>query len=154
VRDEIPSLRRRIRPGQSIDMPAVFALLQAARLPTADLTSAQDLKVWLLEASDLLLGVIALERFGTDGLLRSLATASGSRKRGLGRELVARLEKDAQTDGIERLVLLTQTAEPFFRNLGYEVIDRRHVSEALKQSAEFRSLCPASAVCMSKAIHP
>jgi amino-acid N-acetyltransferase len=136
-------------------MPAVLALLQVARLPTADLTSVQALKIWVLEASDSLLGgVIALERFGTDALLRSLAIAPGYRQRGFGRELVARLEKDAQSDGVERLVLLTETAEPFFRNLGYEVIDRRHVSEALKQSAEFRSLCPASAVCMSKAIHP
>jgi amino-acid N-acetyltransferase len=135
-------------------MPAVLALLQAARLPTADLTSVQDLKIWVLDASDSLQGVIALERFGTDALLRSLAIASEFRKRGFGRELVAQLEQDAYTDGVEQLVLLTETAEPFFRSLGYEVIDRRYVSEALKQSAEFRSLCPASAVCMSKAIHP
>ena len=135
-------------------MPAAFALLQAARLPTADLTSIQDLKMWVLEASDSLLGVIALQRFGTDALLRSLAVSSEYRKRGFGRTLVGRLERDAQTDGIQKLVLLTETAEPFFRSLGYEVIDRRYVSEALKQSAEFRSLCPASAVCMSKAIHP
>jgi amino-acid N-acetyltransferase len=47
-------------------------------------------------------------------------------------------------------VLLTETAEKFFRAIGYEVIDRRHVPEEIKQSAEFRSLCPASAVCMSK----
>jgi len=108
--------------------------------------------MWVLEARDSLLGVIALERFGTDALLRSLAVAPEYRKRGLGHELVARLEQDAQADGVEQLVLLTQTAEPFFRNLGYDIIDRRCVSEELKQSAEFRSLCPASAVCMRKAI--
>ena len=154
MRDESPSLHLNIRRGQSSDMPAVLALLQAARLPTADLTSVQDLTIWVLEASDSPLGVIALERFGTDALLRSLAIASEYRKRGFGRQLVARLEQDAKTEGVEQLVLLTETAEAFFRNLGYEVIDRRDVSEALKQSAEFRSLCSASAVCMSKAIHP
>lgn len=37
-------------------------------------------------------------------------------------------------------------------SLGYAVIDRAYVSEELRQSAEFRSLCPASAVCMSKAL--
>ena len=47
-------------------------------------------------------------------------------------------------------MLLTETAEKFFRAIGYEVIDRRHVPEEIKQSAEFRSLCPASAVCMTK----
>jgi N-acetylglutamate synthase-like GNAT family acetyltransferase len=154
VPDERPSLHLSIRRGQSSDMPAVLALLQAARLPTADLTSVQGKKMWVLEASDSLLGVIALERFGTDALLRSLAIASAYRKRGFGRQLVARLEQDARTEGVAQLLLLTETAEPFFRSLGYEVIDRRYVSEAVKQSAEFRSLCPASAVCMSKVIHP
>jgi amino-acid N-acetyltransferase len=142
-----------IRRGQPADMPAVVALLQGAGLPTADLTSAHGLKVWVLEARESLLGVIALECFGTNALLRSLAVAPEYRKRGFGHELVARLEQDAQADGIELLVLLTETAEPFFRSLGYHVIDRRYVSAELKQSAEFRSLCPASAVCMSKAIH-
>jgi amino-acid N-acetyltransferase len=45
-----------------------------------------------------------------------------------------------------------ETAELFFRNLGYDTIDRRVVNEELKQCAEFRSLCPASAVCMSKGL--
>jgi amino-acid N-acetyltransferase len=142
-----------IRHGQSTDLPAVLVLLHGAGLPTADLTSAHGLKMWVLEARDSLLGVIALERFGTDALLRSLAVAPEYRKRGFGHELVARLEQDAQADGVEQFVLLTETAEPFFRSLGYEVIDRRYVSEELKQSSQFRALCPASAVCMSKAIH-
>jgi amino-acid N-acetyltransferase len=142
-----------IRRGLSTDMPALLVLLQGAGLPTADLKSSQRLKMWVLEARDSVLGTIALEPFGTNGLLRSLAVAPEYRKWGFGRELVARLERDAQAIGVERLVLLTETSESFFRSLAYEVIDRRDVSEELKQSAEFRSLCPASAVCMSKAIY-
>ena len=147
-------LQPTIRGGQSTDLPAALALLQGAGLPTADLPSAPVLKMWVLEASDSLVGVIALERFGADALVRSLVVAPAYRKRGFGRELVARLEQDAQADGVEQLVLLTESAEQFFRGLGYDVIDRRDVSEGLKQSAEFRSLCPASAVCMSKVIGP
>jgi amino-acid N-acetyltransferase len=147
----IPSLD--IRRGESADLPSVLALLEAAGLPTADLTSVLGLQMWVLEAKDSVLGVIALERFGSDGLLRSLAIAPEYRKRGFGHKLVARLEHEAQAGGVEQLVLLTETAEPLFRSLGYGVIDRRHVSEELKQSAEFRSLCPTSAVCMSKALH-
>jgi amino-acid N-acetyltransferase len=146
------SLQPSIRRGESIDMPAVLALLQSAGLPISDLTSAQQLQLWVLK-SNALQGVIALEHFGTEALLRSLAVAPEYRQRGLGRELVARLEHDAHADGIKQLVLLTETAGPFFRGLGYQVIDRQSVSEALKQSAEFRSLCPASAVCMSKTLH-
>jgi amino-acid N-acetyltransferase len=147
------SLQPSIRRGHLGDLPQVLALLQDAGLPTSDLRSIQGLQLWVLQTKDALVGVIALERFGSDALLRSLAVVATYRKRGYGHELVARLEQDAQAAGIEQLVLLTETAEPFFRSLGYVLIDRRCVSEELKQSAEFRSLCPVSAVCMSKALH-
>ena len=146
------TLQSSIRRGEPDDLPAVLALLQSAGLPTADLTSAQRLHLWVLK-TDSLQGVIALERFGSEALLRSLAVAPEYRRHGLGHELVARLELDARADGIEQLVLLTETAERFFRDLGYEAIDRQSVSDGLKQSAEFRSLCPAYAVCMRKALH-
>jgi amino-acid N-acetyltransferase len=132
-------------------MPAVIALLASAGLPTADLSSALQLTVWILK-SDSLKGAIGLERFGPTGLMRSLVVAPSYRCRGLGRELVAWLEHDARAGGIQQLVLLTETAEPFFRSLGYSAIDRHLVGEALKQSAEFRSLCPVSAVCMRKTL--
>ena len=93
-----------------------------------------------------------MERFGARALLRSLAVAPGHQQRGMGHKLVARLEREAQAEDVEQLVLLTETVEKFFRSIGYVVIDRRHVPEEIKQSAEFRSLCPASAVCMSKSL--
>jgi len=143
-----------IRLGQDADLTAVLALLKGAGLPTADLTSVARLHLWVLEAEGSLIGVVGMERFGTRALLRSLAVAPSYQQRGMGRQLVARLEREAQADGVEQLVLLTETAERFFRAIGYEVIDRRHVPEEIKQSAEFRSLCPASAVCMSKSLTP
>ncbi len=149
----IPSSQPIIRRGESTDVPAVLALLKSAGLPTADLSRISGLQMWVLEAKDSLQGVIALERFGSEGLLRSLTVAPAYRQRGFGRELVAQLEHDAHAGGVEQLFLLTETAELLFRGLGYDVVDRRSVSDELKQSAEFRSLCPASAVCMSKAIH-
>jgi len=90
--------------------------------------------------------------FGSEALLRSLAVAPECRRRGIGHQLVARLEHDAYAGGIQRLILLTETAQAFFRALDYQVIDRQAVGDAVKQSAEFRSLCPASAVCMSKTL--
>jgi len=131
-----------IRRGQSADLPAVTQILLSAGLPTADLAGATEFQSWVLEEKGSLAGVIGLERFGHEALLRSLAVAPAYRKRGLGHELVARLEHDAQAEGIQRLVLLTETAQTFFRRLGYMVIDRRQVSDDVKQSAEFRSLCP------------
>ena len=49
-------------------------------------------------------------------------------------------------------MLLTETADDFFSALGYRVVARESVPEAIRRSAEFRALCPASATCMRKAL--
>jgi amino-acid N-acetyltransferase len=139
-----------IRRAQGADLAVVLALLKNSGLPTADFTSALDLHLWVIEEKESVFGVIGMERFGTCALLRSLAVGTSIQGRGFGRQLIARLERDARAEGVEQLVLLTETAERFFRAIGYEVVDRRHVPEKIKQSAQFRSLCPVSAVCMRK----
>ena len=90
LRVEMPSLQPTIRRGQAVNLGAVLTLLQGAGLPTADLTSAPGLHLWVLEAEGSLFGVIGLERFGAGALLRSLAVAAGYQRRGLGQQLVAR----------------------------------------------------------------
>lgn len=141
-----------IRRGRAADLFAVSQLLGESGLPTADLASAQAFQFWVHEEEGSILGVIGLERFGSEALLRSLAVVPQKRHLGLGQQLVAHVEHDARAGGIERLVLLTETAESFFRRSGYMVTDRDQVSDEVKQSAEFRSLCPVSAICMSKAL--
>lgn len=130
-------------------------LLEGAGLPTADLTNSQGLQLWVLEEGDSsIVGAIALERSsGNEALLRSLVIVPASRGRGFGHQLVFRVEQYSREASIHRLVLLTETAESFFNHLGYAVIDRQSVGAAVKQSAEFRSLCPASAVCMAKSLN-
>jgi amino-acid N-acetyltransferase len=100
------------------------------------------------------MGAVALERSSeNEALLRSLVIVPASRGRGFGQQLVARVETDSRQAGIHRLILLTETAKSFFERLGYAVIDRQSVGSAVKESAEFRSLCPASAVCMAKSLN-
>jgi amino-acid N-acetyltransferase len=141
-----------IRNATEADLPAVLALLHTAQLPTTDIVSADQPQIGVLTQRCSIVGAIALERFGSEALLRSLVVAPEYRNRRFGCELVARVEESARAAHISRLVLLTETAEPFFRKLGYSTTHRQYVSDALKQSAEFGSLCPASATCMSKLV--
>ena len=97
-----------------------------------------------------LVGVVGLERFGATGLLRSLAVSAEHRGHGLGLELVRALEEHAAHTGTGALVLLTETARDFFFRVGYRVITRAQAPAAVRESSEFRSLCPDSAVCMTK----
>lgn len=126
-----------------------MTMLRHADLPTEDLADA-PVRFMLEERDGELAGIIGLQVFNDAGLLRSLAVRPASQGQGVGAALVAALETDARSQGITLLVLLTQTAEPFFARQGYSPIRRDATPLAMQQSAEFLSLCPASAICMAK----
>jgi amino-acid N-acetyltransferase len=135
----------------SAERSAIRSLLAEARLPVEDLDFAPELSFWVVaDDAGRVIGAIGLERHGEVGLLRSLAVTPGRRRRGCGRMLVRALEEHSVATGVAELVLLTETAETFFRRLGYAVFDREKAPSAVTESAEFRTLCPSTAVCMTK----
>lgn len=145
----LPSLT--IRSATPADDRDIHDLLQRCALPTGDLTAARPQFVIAQDAGRIV-GTGALQRFGSVALLRSVAVETQWRGCGVGRLIVEELERRARTTGIEELILLTLTARDFFERLGYGATGREQVPSPVLDSAEFRSLCPASAVCMSKAI--
>ncbi|NUS38839.1 MAG: GNAT family N-acetyltransferase [Lysobacter sp.] len=138
-----------IRPATTDEHPAIRGLLGSAALPVADLA---DVDVAFLVAHDgaRLVGAIGLQPFDGVGLLRSLVVDADARGSGIGDRLVRALEEDAGDRGLRQLVLLTQTAAPFFTRRGYGVIERAAAPATVQASAEFRALCPDSATCMAK----
>jgi amino-acid N-acetyltransferase len=139
-----------VRASRAADFARVRDLLVSARLPIEDLSPGQ--RFWVAEDQDRIVGAVGLESLGAAGLLRSLVVAPSHRQHGLGSSLTATLEREARATGIELLVLLTETAEAFFKRHGFQVIEREYVPDEIKQSAEFLSLCPASAICMTKSL--
>jgi amino-acid N-acetyltransferase len=135
------------------DMPTIRGLLESAGLPTSDLSTARPQFLVALKGSQIV-GAGALQRFGTSALLRSIVVAPERRGGGLGSLIVRELERAAVGDGVATLVLLTETAKSFFEQQRYQVIDRKYAPAEMQQSEEFRSLCPASATCMAKALNP
>ncbi|MNN18463.1 acetyltransferase [compost metagenome] len=140
-----------IRPATKADLPAIQALLSSASLPCADLASSR-IDFLVADHGTRIVGVIGVEPMQPAGLLRSLAVSPDLRGSGLGKQLVAALEAHAALQGITGLTLLTETAAPFFMQLGYAPLARDHVVAAIAATAEFRSLCPASAACLHKYI--
>lgn len=140
-----------LRPAQPDDLPAVSALLKACGLPTDDLNSVSLSHFELaVGAHGRIVGVAGFDRAASDALLRSLAVAPDWRGRGLGERLVARREAAARVAGGNRFILLTTSAADYFRRLGYRDLPRAQVPAAIAAHAQFRSLCPASAVCLEK----
>lgn len=138
-----------LRPATPGDLPGIRALLEANRLPTADLDGSIPA---FLVARDgpALVGVGGLEVHGDAGLLRSVVVADRLRGTGLGRALVEAVEAAARRQGLRELVLLTETAPDFFARLGYADIARDEAPAAIRGGTEFRTLCPQSARCMRK----
>ncbi len=139
-----------IRPAQSSDLVVAKAWLSAEGLPTDDLTIAHmDAFIVATQASKPV-GMIGIEKFGEVGLLRSLIVNSACRGAGLGARLVAALELTARSEHIDELWLLTIDADPFFARHGYVVAERDNAPDAIRNTAEFSSLCPGDAVLMNK----
>lgn len=49
--------------------------------------------------------------------------------------------------------LLTTSAESYFPKFGFVRVTREHVPASVKESIEFRSACPASAIVMWKPLN-
>lgn len=92
-------------------------------------------------------GFVGIEPCGEDALLRSLVVHD--RGRGDGALLVEAAVARARDEGVKRLWLLTTTARDFFLKQGFTLADRSAAPDAIRQTDEFRSLCPAMADCMT-----
>ncbi|MFC7513413.1 arsenic resistance N-acetyltransferase ArsN2 [Herbaspirillum sp. GCM10030257] len=132
------------------DLPAILALLGEAGLPYQDLTAAHATNFLVAADGHSLLGIVGLERYDENALLRSLAVRPENRFTGLGTQLADAIEDHARRTGVGTLYLLTTTAANFFMRRGYEVIDRATAPSTLLETTEFSSLCPSQATCMRR----
>lgn len=136
------------RPAQATDAAAIVSLLQSNGLPVSDITAAVLSGFLLVEDADGLAGTVAIEFFGTTGLLRSLCTRQDLRGTGLGSALLAAILKQARGQKISRLYLLTESMGTIFARHGFQTTERADLPAEIKATAQFQNLCPASAVCM------
>lgn len=137
-----------IRRASSGDWQHISALLSASALPLEG--AREHLGGFVVaERGGSIVGCAAVERYGTAGLLRSVAVARTERGRGTGAALVEWCLADAVRAGLSTLVLLTTTAAEYFPRFGFSVVDRRVLPDAVRASAEFRGACPASATAMT-----
>ena len=141
-----------IEPAQNSDLSKIQTLLKNCELPFEDLTPGHLDHFFMLSDGDVVIGSIGLEIRENFGLLRSLAVAESQRGVGLGIQLTQQIEDYAQSQNIAALYLLTTTADHFFSKLGYQVVPRAAAPVPLQETTEFKSICPASAVCMLKTL--
>ena len=141
--EDLTILRRPTRPG-------AIALLEAAQLPTADLTDRHLDHFFCLGPQGAPTGLIGCEIHGIDGLLRSLVVAPEHRGAGAGSALIDCVEAYAREQGLRAMYLLTTTAEQFFARRGYLAVARAQVPDSIRSTREYSDICPASSTIMVK----
>jgi amino-acid N-acetyltransferase len=129
---------------------AVMELLMSASLPSADLTDAHMAHFFYCGSSSAPLGIVGVEFYGSDALLRSLAVAPDRQRTGLGRALLHQAEHHARSRGAGSIYLLTTTAESFFKKHGYVPAERAAAPQGIRTSREFADLCPATSAFLVK----
>jgi len=133
----------------SSEINSVKKLLQSVELPDSDL-EASPIHFFGIKEKNEIIATGALEIYGKNAVLRSVAIKPNLQKSGFGKQIVDFLEQKAGELGVENLFLLTTTAESFFRKLNYQPIQREMCPEGIKSSAQFKDICPSTASCLFK----
>ncbi|WP_144392026.1 arsenic resistance N-acetyltransferase ArsN2 [Pleionea sediminis] len=126
----------------------VEALLNRSQLPTLDLQEKENIILIGAFENETVVGVIGLEIYQHEGVLRSLAVKPECRGQNIAGALLSELYIEAHNNNVQRLFLLTTTAERYFSKQGFYYVERDEVPEKIKQSSQFLSICPASAKCL------
>lgn len=133
--------------GGPDDLSDVLVLLAASGLGT-DGVPEHIADFLVVREGRRLVATAALEDYGVAGLLRSVAVAADRRGWGLGRYLAHALIERARQRGHAAVYLLTDTAEAYFRRIGFRPIDRSAVRPAVLASAQFQGETCSSSVAM------
>lgn len=135
-----------IRRATSGDFNSIRQLLIKCGLPTAGVE--RNITNFFVAISDSVVGVIGMEYYEQAALIRSLAISPNLRKCGIAEELVQRALAELKSRGIGEVFLLTETAEKYFRRIGFNSIDRKQIPKQLLVNSELEQACSGCSSCM------
>ena len=134
------------------DLEAIKKLLDDNNLPTTDIHQ-DNIQLFIGLMDDKIMSVIGLEKYENVALLRSFAVSDLFRNQQVGTRLIRQIFDLCASEHIDNLFLLTTTAEKYFLKFGFLKTERIEAPDILKQTREFKDICPASAVLMYKKLN-
>jgi amino-acid N-acetyltransferase len=139
--------------ASAADLDVIRALLSASALPVDDVDE-HVAEFILAKWEGALIGTVGIECVGGAALLRSLCVDPRHRGHAVGARLLAAIDAKAISRDVRELYLLTTSSSAFFAHHGFSATSRADAPSGIRGTAQFRTLCPASAVCMHKALTP
>jgi len=138
-----------VMPARRGDMGELRGLLERVELPAEDAPDDAAGSFFILRNENGVVGCVALDVFGDDAILRSLAVDVEWRGAGYGWMLADAVITEARHRGVRRIYLLTETASDFFAaKHGFRVVDRSTVSTAVEASPTFQRSTDSKFVAM------
>lgn len=128
------------------DLSDLTQALTDSDLPTEDIAETGRTFFRAVGPDGNTVGYSGLEQCGEDALLRSIVVLPDHRGKFFGKMIVVETLRAAPVGGT--VYLATTTAAPFFSNLGFQVVDRTDVPDAVIATRQLSGICPASAAIM------
>lgn len=131
---------------------ALRAALVAEGLPVDDLCDQGRAFFAYFTNRDTLAGFGGFEAHGEHALVRSVVVLPGHRGHGLVWKIVPKILVQAHRAGAREAWLLTEGAQPVFSRLGFSVVDRQSVPNAISNTQQFSALCSNNATLMHRSL--
>ena len=137
----------KIRAAEKNDINFISDLLKSMPLPCEDFKVHLN-NFYVIEEKNNIIATAGYESCSSYALLRSFAVKQEYKGLGLAKKLYKTLEKKAKNENIKAFYLLTQTAVRYFEKLNFVCIEKNKTPESIKNTEQFKSICPNSAQLM------
>ncbi len=142
----------RAEPARPHDLRGALDLLARVALEAHGVAERFGHYFVVREDDGRVVGVCGLEVHGEHGLLRSLAVDPDYRAQGLAAALVAAVMERARLLELGGVYLLTTSARDYFAGHGFAVESRERAPAQIRESWEFETGCPTTAVLMKRPV--
>lgn len=142
----------KLEPAKASDFTALTDQLREVNLPYEDLPPSLD-NFLLIKAEDKVIASVGLEIYGAYALLRSLATSYGLGDKGLANNLFDEAILLAKRNEVKEAFLITSSANKYFERRGFKQVEREKAPDEIKNTSQFKGVCPASATIMTLKIY-
>ena len=127
---------------------AVEALLEMEGLCFNDINN-EEVHLFEVKSNKEVIGYFGYELYDNNALFRSMVVAPEFRKKGYGKLIWDEAKERLVNEHVDKVFLLTNTADQFFKTQGFVEIPRASVPKDIASTTEFIEFCPSDSTCMT-----
>lgn len=135
-----------VRPANGADLAHIASILHRGKLRSGGARERLGRTVVVEADRGRPVSTAAVDILGSSGILRSVATAAPELGRGSGTLAVAGALRIAARAGARRVFAMTESAQGFFKRLGFEEIERADLPDEIAADPSLERECATAAI--------